>query len=82
MLMSRPFNVDGIRMPLWGIAWLACLQKWEPRGCLDSVQLNAIWKCDLPWRMCHVQGHAEEALKHFDWMCEEDYSQMMSFVFC
>jgi hypothetical protein len=32
--------------------------------------------------MCHVQGHAEEALKHFDWMCEEDYSQMMSFVFC
>jgi hypothetical protein len=51
-------------MSWWGIAWLACVQKWEPRGCLDSVQLNAIWKCDLPWRMCHVQGRAEEALKN------------------
>jgi hypothetical protein len=31
--------------------------------------------------MCHVQGCAEEALKDFDWICEEDYSQRISFVF-
>jgi len=45
---------------------------WEHRGCLESVQQDAIWKCGLleyhTWRIMH--GHGKEALKHFKQMLD------------
>ncbi len=75
MQMSRPFEVDGIHMSLWGNSLVGLYAKcgsfedaW--RGFLKCQ----IWLCgflDAVYGECGMHGRAKEALKHFDCMHEE-----------
>ncbi len=48
---------------------------WEHGKCLKCVQQDAILRCgNLDYHIggCVMCGHGKEALKHFEWMYEED----------
>ncbi len=74
VLMSRSFEVDGIQMCLWRIAWWRCMQNvgawrnaWRVFNKMPSQDV-VTWNAILGG--CAMHGHGKEALNHFEQMCE------------
>ncbi len=69
------FNLVAILISLWGITWLRCIQNVGALRMLGECST----RCHLKtWSLgltilggCAMHGLGKEALKHFEWMCEE-----------
>jgi pentatricopeptide repeat protein len=89
VFISRLVKVDWSLLSLSGVAWWTCMQSVGAlrmfQECFNKMPYSqdvVTWTAILGG--CVMHGHGKEALKHFEQVCEEGYSQMISllFVFC